>query len=195
MPSPAPTAVPAALLVLLLGATACTSDDPAERSGETAEDVAAAPLDPTEVEVGEVVGDVARERRRTAAQEVAQVVERWWAAAYDEPALPLARGDVGEDLFPGFTAGAAARARADRDVTTAAGLDERVEEVAVQRRRVVVDLLGRRGRPEAATARVLLVLAPRAGDEELRPVRRSGRLLLTRGPQGWRVFGYDLRKG
>lgn len=196
MPTPARGGPAVVTLVLLAGLAACTSDGAEEGADAPADEAVEAPAVPTEVVVGEVVGEPPRAQRTAAAQEVAAVVDGWLDAAYVEASLPLAAQDVDAGTFPGFTPGAARRAADDAPATTAAGLPEGTTAVEVLQRRVAVDLLGpRRGRPEAATARVLLRLRPSVDGEALRPVARSGRLLLTRGPQGWRVFGYDLRKG
>jgi hypothetical protein len=74
-----------------------------------------------------------------------------------------------------------------------ADVGERIEGVEAKRRRVAVDVLAVKQRPVAVTARVLLGFRT-TGDVE-RTVRVQGRLYLTRGGDGWRVFGYDMTKG
>ena len=53
-------------------------------------------------------------------------------------------------------------------------------------------MLAVKGRPSGATARFVLRFAT-SGDVQ-RKVEVRGRLFLTPGTDGWRIFGYDVTK-
>jgi hypothetical protein len=142
------------------------------------------------VTIGRVTGTLPREARRRLAHQIGDVVDGWMDAAYVGGDYP--RGDFA-DAWPGFTDGARDRARHDRQLMSNADIGRRIEGVEAKRRRVTVDVLAVRQRPVAVTARVLLGFRT-TGDVE-RKVRVQGRLYLTHGGHGWRVFGYDMTKG
>ena len=53
-------------------------------------------------------------------------------------------------------------------------------------------MLSARSRPAGVTAHVVLRFATTGDTTE--DVRVAGRLYLTKGEQGWQVFGYDVTK-
>ena len=193
-------------VVLLGGAVACSDGDgdgagAAPRSASTASPSASAPsvrpgerLEPLgPVRLGQVVGGLDRDRRRQVLREVGTVTDDWLRAAY--LAGPWPRRDFSR-AWPRFTPAAERLARADRALTSNADLGRRVTDVVPRSRRIDVDVLVARGWAQAATARVRLAFR---AEQRRGPASRGyvvhGRLLLTHGDAGWRVFGYDLSKG
>jgi hypothetical protein len=118
------------------------------------------------------------------------VTDGWLRAAYLSGPWP--RRDFSR-AWPGFTPAAQRLARADRALTSNADLGRRVTAVVPRSRRIEVDVLVARGWAQAATAR--LRLAFRTDGKARRAYVVRGRLFLTHGDAGWRVFGYDLAKG
>lgn len=184
-------------LVTVGALSGCSGDEP---SGSTSGPTVAAPSGsavPTDagatVSVGRVTGTLERPRRVEAVDAVGTLTERWFTAAYLGEGGPPARV---ADAFPGFTRGAAAQAREDRDLTTNAGLPAGVDDIVGRRGDVVVDLLATGGRAQAATSRFTLVMGL-LGDRE-RVDRVRGRLYLTPDPArrgAWQVVGYDVQRG
>lgn len=183
----------AVVTCLALAGTSCstvspdvTTQDPAA-SGTAS---GAATAEHTQADVGRIVGRLPGARRKAVRTEVTAVVDAWWEAAFLGGGYP--RTDFA-DAFPGFTDGAARRARADRDLLSNADIGDRVESVRPLMRKLRLDLLAVHQRARSVTARFDLRLrttGDRAGRLQVR-----GRLFLTRTPDGWRVFGYDVSKG
>jgi hypothetical protein len=180
------------LLVLAASVGACRdgASDAGAAGSSASSRSSAPPAVQTVVTVGRVTGTLPREARRRLAHQIGGVVDGWMDAAYVGGDYP--RRDFA-DSWPGFTAGARDRARRDRDLMSNADIGERIEGVEAKRRRVTVDVLAVKRHPVGVTARVLLGFRT-TGDVE-RKVRVQGRLYLTRGRDGWRVFGYDITKG
>jgi len=191
--------VPALLCVLLLALTTvsgCSEDGPgapAPKASETDLTSSSAPGSApvrTRAQVGRVVGRLPRARRVLVRRQVTRVVDRWWQAAYlggDYPRSGFSSS------FPGFTDGAAQRARRDRLLMSNADIGDRVDSVTATRRRLQLDLLAVGSRTRSVTARFELRF--KTTGERARRVTVRGRLFLTRRPTGWRVFGYDVTKG
>ncbi len=187
---------PVALLLLVALATgACSSGD---NGGQTSADPStpapttrsAAPEVRTTVSLERVPGRLPAEVRQRVRRQVGDVVDRWFDAAYVGGRWP--RTDF-RDAFPGFTPGARAQARHDKALMTNQPLATRIDGVRATRRLVRVDVLPAHGRAAAATARFLLELTTTG--KARRSVAVRGRLFLTPGPHGWKVFGYDVAKG
>lgn len=174
-------------LVLGLGSTGCTGDSEPEPSGASPSE--AAPLETT-AKIGAVAGKIAPARAKLVVPEVTAVVDGWLDAAYVGGDYP--REDF-TDAFPGFTLGAAEEATKDIDLMSNADIGTRIDGVTATARRVNVDVLGAKGAPAGATARVRLVFTT-SGDLE-RTVSVTGRLRLTETDGGWQVFAYDVAKG
>lgn len=186
-------------LVLALAAGGCSSDGPTAgpdaRTTETATTTSVtgpAPL-ATRADIGTVVGRLPGTRRKVVREQVTEVLDRWWDAAYVGGAYP--RTDFGR--YPGFTPGAARRATYDRDLMSNADIGDHVVSVTPLMRRARLDLLAVDRRVRSVTARFdLRMRVDLAG--AVAPSRRlqvRGRVFLTRQPAGWRVFGYDVTKG
>lgn len=144
----------------------------------------------TTAEIGRIIGRLPGARRKAVRKEVTAVIDRWWDAAHLTQAGALT--DVSA-AFPGFTAGARRRARFDRDLMTQGGID--ADSVTPLMRRVRLDLLAVNKRARSVTARFDLRTRVKASTGRQGRMQVRGRLFLTRGPAGWRIFGYDISKG
>lgn len=177
-------------VALLLGALlllpACSADEPEAGPSSSSPSASETPPPPAQVRTGTVTGRVGAKAQERSTRQVGDVVLAWYDAAYG--ADPRAA-----EAFPGFTQGARREARRDRMLLSNLDIADRIDGVETRRRDVTVDLLGTRGRPVGATARVRLVFRT-SGDLERRVVV-TGRLRLVPGPDGWQVFAYDLTKG
>ncbi|MET1059851.1 MAG: hypothetical protein ABWX84_09650 [Nocardioides sp.] len=187
------TSTVTALLVLALGAGACSGDggddaaDPSSASSAAGQ--TARPEVKLRVRVGTLAGELQRQRRRAVAKDVGRVVDRWFEAAYlggDYPRKSF------QDSWPGFTAGARDLAHRDRTLTSNALLGERVDAVRATAKDVKVDVFSPKRRPAGATARFRLVF--RTTGKAERRVVVNGRLMLTRVKGTWRVFGFDVKR-
>lgn len=194
---------PALVMVLVLAAAGCSSDDPSDRptTGGTETAVTTSVAGPAPVttrsEIGTVIGRLPGPRRKAVRLQVTDVLDRWWDAAYVGGAYP--RTDFRR--YPGFTPGAARRATYDRDLMSNADIGERVTSVTPLMRKARLDLLAVDRRARSVTARFdLRMRVALAGTDAGQPARTRrlqvrGRVFLTRQPAGWRVFGYDVTKG
>jgi hypothetical protein len=187
--------VPSVLGLVLVLAGCSGGDEDDEPGGDAGSSSAAtsAPADPgipTRVEVGEVVGKLAKRPARKVAADVAGVVDRWLNAAYVGGDYP--RSKFG-DAFPGFTKDAAALARRQRGLMSNQAVGDRVDSVTATRRVVRVDLLAPKGKAAGATAHVNLVI--KLAGKVKRTDQIRGRLVLTRSGDKWRVFGFDIERG
>lgn len=178
------------LVIGLSGATACTAldltdpDDVPGRSG-------APGVEPilTEATIGLVEGELPEKARTRLKTKIAGVVDRWFEAAY---AGEYPRTDF-SGAYPGFSRGAARMAARDGDLMSNAEVAERIEGVEFTKRRVRVDVLAVKRKAVGVTAR--FVLAQDTTGELEQSERISGNLYLTRRPGGWKIFGYDAKRG
>ncbi|PUA80294.1 hypothetical protein [Nocardioides currus] len=185
-----------ALLPSSVAVAGCSaSTDPASPGaaashvGATVRTEPAAPSElATTAQVGTVVGRLPGQRRKAVRKDVTSVIDRWWEKAYLSGAG--SQTDVAS-AFPGFTPGARRRATFDRELMTNVDLD--AAELTPLMRKVRLDLLAVDRRAKSVTARFDLRM--RTTGTEAGRLRVSGRLFLTRKPQGWQVFGYDVSKG
>ena len=178
-------------LALLAG---CSGDDePAPSSdpdGSATGAPEAAPLTTTAT-IGKVAGTALPEKRRAAlVQDLLPIVDGWVDGAYVGGSWP--RTDVG-DAFAGFSAGARQDAEGDLDVLSNADVGDRVTGVTATTRRLYLDVLAVKRRAAAVTARVWLKFD--TAGEVARSETVKARLFLTRGQDGWEVFGYDVSAG
>ena len=145
---------------------------------------------PTKVGIHRVHGRLPVARRKAVRAQVGKVVDRWWEAAYLGGSYPRTSFPA---AFPGFTAAAEKRARADKALLTNRTAGPRIDSVTPRKRTVTLDILASGGQARAVTARFVLTFdpsGPRTGTTTVR-----GRLFLTRPRGAWRVFGYDVAKG
>jgi hypothetical protein len=159
------------------------SDDSGGASGERASAVE------TDARLGKVRGRLGKARSRQVLTAATAIVERWSDQGYggDYP-----RKDFGP-AFGEFTKDARSLAVKQAAVLSNAGLGGRLEDVEIVSRVVRVDVAAPKGRPAGATARFRLKITMSGGVERTDLV--TGRLLLTPTKDGWRVFGFDVRRG
>ena len=184
------------VLALALTLAACSGDssepsaDPGdgEPAGSEATDVPA-PVETTAT-LGKVTGKLPKAKRPKVRQQVAHAVDAWFDAAYVAGDYP--RNDFA-DAWPGFTTGAKADAQSDKALMSNQDIGSEIAGVEATARKVTVDVLAVKGKASGATARFVLKFRT-DGDVE-RKVEVRGRLFLTPGAEGWRIFGYDVTKG
>ncbi len=183
------------VIVLSLPLTACQSvSEPSaapERlsQGDDQVRLAAHPVETTTT-IHRVFGRLPGSRRKAVRRQVGEVVDRWWDAAYLAGTYPRSSFP---SAFPGFTAGAEKRARADKALMTNRTRGPYVDSVTARHRRVSLDILATGRQPRAVTAHIALRFdteGARAGTTVVR-----GRLFLTHRRGAWRIFGYDVAKG
>lgn len=190
----APRSASAGLACLLLAClllAGCSGDDesaPPEPS-ETSSTPAAAPPLATKTSVQHVTGRLPKKPRAQLVEEITAAVDVWIDRGYggEYPRTDFA------GAFGSFTTGARARAEADRNLLTNAGVGERIDGVEMTARAVRLDVLAPGGRPAAVTAHVHVGM--QFGGEVTRRDRVLGALYLTRESGEWKVFGYDLKRG
>ncbi|MEP9361529.1 hypothetical protein ABLE68_01100 [Nocardioides sp. CN2-186] len=177
----------AGVVLLAAAAAACSGSDgssdsgPGDPAGSSATDTPVV----TDVAFGKITGALPGAAKAELSDQVQEVVDGWFDAAY------LGDGGGGGDSWPGFTQGAAADARADGDLMSNAGLPAGTE-VEATRRAVKIDVLAVKKRPVGVTAHVTLKFV--TSQDEQQVTRIGGRLYLTPGKDGWRVFGFDVTK-
>ncbi len=193
-PTPVAALLAASLAVSLAMSLAACSGDSSDSGGPSEPGGSQATEEPgpltTTANLGKVTGKLAQEKRATVRQQVRQAVDAWFDAAYVGGDYP--RNDFA-DSWPGFTAGAAADAKKDKALMSNQDIGTEITGVEATKRKVTVDVLAVKGRPVAATARVVLEFT--ADGDAPRDVVVRGRLFLTKSPDGWQVFGYDMTKG
>lgn len=201
MPRPSPGRFPWArrcagvVLVLSLPLTACQSaSEPSaapERlsQGDDRVRLAAHPVETT-TKIHQVFGRLPEPGRKAVRRQVGQVVDRWWDAAYLGGTYPRSSFP---SAFPGFTASAEKRARADKALMTNQTKGPHVDSVTARHRRVSLDILATGRRARTVTAHVVLRFDTEGAKAGTTVVR--GRLFLTHKRGAWRIFGYDIAKG
>ena len=183
------------VLVASLAATACQSPSspsasPERLSRNDAQATLASHPVPTKTGIHRVFGRLPDARRKVVRRQVGKVVDRWWDAAYLGGAYPRSSFP---SAFPGFTAGAEKRARADKALLTNLSHGPRIDSVTPKHRRVTLDILATGKQARSVTAHFVLRFET-AGEKTGTTVVR-GRLFLTRKRGAWRIFGYDVAKG
>ena len=191
----APCAVGLALVLLVPFASACQSTaDPSAAPERLSRSDSRATLtsqpEPTKAGIHRVHGRLPVARRKAVRTQVGAVVDRWWDAAYLGGAYPRSSFP---SAFPGFTAAAEERARADKALLTNRVAGPRIDSVTTRRRTVTLDILAADRQARAVTARFVLTFDTTGSRTRTTTVR--GRLFLTRKRSAWRIFGYDVAKG
>jgi hypothetical protein len=177
-------------LVLVAALGACSDDGPDPDESEAPEATGeVAPGITTTATIGKVSGRLPRADRAPLRQRVTEVVDAWIDAAYVGGDYP--RSDFG-DAFRVFTQDARRLAEGDRRLMSNAGLGDRVDSVTATARKLQIDVLAAKGRAVGVTGRFVLVLD--LDGEVRRTDRIAGRLFLSYH-RGWRVFGYDVKRG
>jgi len=139
----------------------------------------------TTATIGKVTGKLDRRQRTPLRKKVTATFDSWVDAAY-------LSGD-GADPFAGFIKDAARLAKKDQAQMSNAALGNRVDSVTARKRELSIEVLADRGRPAGVTGRFVLVLE--LDGQVTRTDRIVGRLFLRRGHGGWKVFGYEVKRG
>ena len=176
----------AVAIVLVAGLGACTgsgsdSDDAVPAPGAES---SSAPGIRTTATIGKVTGKLRRDQRAPLRKKVTATFDSWVDAAY------LSSGD---DAFAGFIKDAAKLAKKDRAQMSNAALGDRFESVTAKTRKLSIEVLADRGRAAGVTGRFVLVL--KLDGQATRTDRIAGRLFMRRGHGGWKVFGYEVKRG
>ena len=178
----------AALMLLLVGAVACTDDgdsspESQDEPGSTASDPADEAIHTT---VEGVIGKLARDRRADLKAGVNAAVDGWFEGAFlgDFPRADYA------PAFDGFTEGAREDALGDLALLSNKEIEARIENAEAGNRRVRLEVLAPRGEPQGVTAHFVLDFFTYGELEDHRRVR--GSLYLTPQEGTWRIFGYDV---
>jgi hypothetical protein len=184
-----------ALVLLVPLTSACQSSAepsaaPERLSRSDAQATLASNPAPTKVGIHRVHGRLPVARRKVVRRQVGAVVDRWWEAAYLGGTYPRSSFPA---AFPGFTAAAEQRARADKALLTNQTAGPRIDSVTARQRKVTLDILATDRQARAVTAQFVLKLDTTGQKTGTTTVR--GRLFLTRKRGAWRVFGYDVAKG
>jgi hypothetical protein len=109
-------------------------------------------------------------------------------------AVSYPRSDFG-NAFASFSAGAARKARHDRDLLTNAGLGADTVAVVPRHQAAYLSVLAPGRVAVGITANIHLRLLVEHGQAPAQQVTVKGRLLLTRRKSGgWQIFGYDLSR-
>ena len=192
------SAIAATLLSVAVATTACSGDSSGDPTGpegapadggSSATDPDAAPPLATKATLGRVTGRLPKSKQSKVRKQVARAVDAWFDAAYVAGDYP--RNDFA-NAWPGFTTGAKADAQGDKQLMSNQSIGTKISAVDAKTRKVTVDMLAVKGRPAGATARFVLRFAT-SGDMHRKIVIR-GRLFLTPGKDGWRIFGYDVTR-
>jgi hypothetical protein len=181
----------AALVVVGLATGGCSDGSDGEPGDAAATSSGSAgPVEVvTAASLGELAGKLPQARRDQLVGEVQQVVDGWIDAAYLSGDYP--RTDFAGS-WPGFTARAQAKAERDGDLMSNRDIGASIDGVEPEKRQVTLDVMSIQQKPVGVTARVVLRFATTG--ETVKDVRVAGRLYLTKGKQGWQVFGYDVTK-
>lgn len=171
-----------------LGACSGGGDDepdvaPRESASEASEEVT------TEAAPGKVRGRLSTKAVDAIVAEITTVVDGWIDAGLggEYPRTDFAAA------FARFTPDARALAVKQSALLTNAEVGADLERVELTERVVRVDLVAPKGKVAGATARIHLTLELEGGVDRTDLV--TGRLMLTPASGGWRVFGFDVRRG
>jgi hypothetical protein len=176
----------AASLVLVVGLSACSGDGSDSDDGDGPPGADAPPPGiRTTATIGKVTGKLARGQRAPLRKKVTATFDSWVDAAY------LSGG--GGDAFAGFVKDAAKLAKKDGAQMSNGALRDRVDSVTATTRKLSIEVLADKGRPAAVTGRFVLVLD--LDGQTTRTDRIAGRLFLRRGHDGWKIFGYEVKRG
>ncbi|RYC14732.1 hypothetical protein [Nocardioides zhouii] len=185
------------VLVLLvpLSATGCQSASepsasPERLSRNDAQASLASHAMPTTTKIQRVHGRLPDARRKAVRRQVGQVVDRWWDAAFLGGTYPRSSFP---SAFPGFTAGAEQRAKADKALLTNQTRGPHVDSVTARHKSVSLDILAT-GK-QARTVTAAFVLRFESSGDKAGTTTVRGRLFLVHKRGAWRIFGYDVAKG
>lgn len=186
-----PLAVLGAVLVTSVAFVGgCSNDEPSTPAAkEPTEPGVSTPAErpiSTKATVGRVIGKLGAKQKARMKADVAAVVDEFFDNAYlgDFP-----RSSFGK-AYASFTQGARADAERDADLLSNTEIADRIDLATGTKRRVALDVLAVKGKPQGVTARFTLDFKT-AGELE-RVERVKGYLLLADEGEGWKVFGYSV---
>lgn len=186
-----PLAVLGAVLVTSVAFVGgCSNDEPSTPAAkEPTEPGVSTPAErpiSTKATVGRVIGKLGAKQKARMKADVAAVVDEFFDNAYlgDFP-----RSSFGK-AYASFTQGARADAERDADLLSNTEIADRIDLATGTKRRVALDVLAVKGKPQGVTARFTLDFET-AGELE-RVERVKGYLLLADEGEGWKVFGYSV---
>lgn len=175
----------AAAIVLVAGLGACTGSGPDSDDDDPAPGASSTPGIRTTATIGKVTGKLNRDLRAPLRKKVTATFDSWVDAAY--------LSSDGADAFAGFIKDARALAKKDGAQMSNAAVWDRVDSVTAITRKLSIEVLADKGRPAAVTGRFVLVLE--LDGQTTRTDRIAGRLFLRRGNDGWKIFGYEVKRG
>ncbi|MCX6400110.1 MAG: hypothetical protein NTX33_09290 [Propionibacteriales bacterium] len=178
-----------ALLALVLALTGCSGgdDDPADKGGPAGDSAADAIA--TDARIVKVSGRLDAAAEEKVLTDVTEVMDRWIDGAY---AGDYPRTDF-DAAFEDFTKDAKALALTQTAILSNAEDGAELTGVELTQRLVRIDVLAPKGKVAGVTVRFRLALALAGAAERTDLV--SGRLMLTPTKAGWKVFGFDVRRG
>jgi hypothetical protein len=198
MRSPRRTLIAAAVLLLGLGAGACTSESDSGEPAGSAPDPTATDDAPQlrqraasyDLSYGRVAGKLGRGKRKQTLRAITKPVRVWVNEGFVDGPWPR-KGF--EAAFTPFSAGTAKSARNNARLLTMQALGPNLVDVVPQRRRVRVSATAARGRPIGATARVDLAMFGLNQQGSRLSVHVRGDVFLSATKEkGWQIFGYEL---
>lgn len=189
-----PLAVLVAVLVTSVAFIGGCSDDEPEPPAASEPDGSSDAASPTETArpittkttVGRVIGKLGSRQKAKLKEDVSALVDEFFDNAY---LGEFPRSSFGK-AYASFTEGARADAERDADLLSNTDIADRIDVATGTRRRVALDVLAVKGKPQGVTARFTLDF--RTAGELERTERVKGYLLLADEGAGWRVFGYDV---
>jgi hypothetical protein len=168
----------------------CSDDDSAPPAAQEPSDSAASTPEArpitTKTTVGRVIGKLGDKQRDRMKAEVSAVVDGFFDNAYlgEFPRTSF------DQAYASFTQGARGDAVRDADLLSNTEIAEQIDTATGTKRRVSLDVLAVKGKPQGITARFTLDFET-AGELE-RTDRVKGYLLLADEGNGWQVFGYSV---
>lgn len=169
------------------------NDDPSSPEGREPGDSSgsAGSIEPpvtTKTTVGRVIGTLGKKQKELMKTDVSAVVDEFFDNAYlgEFPRTSF------DKAYAAFTRGAADDAVRDADLLSNADIADQIDQATSTKRRVSLDVLAVKGKAQGVTASFTLDFDT-TGELELSE-RVKGKLLLTKGGDGWQVFGYDVMR-
>ncbi|GAB3258780.1 hypothetical protein GCM10027448_29830 [Nocardioides dilutus] len=162
-----------------------SASEPDESTDSGSPTEAARPIT-TKTTVGRVIGKLGAKQKERLKSDVSALVDEFFDNAYlgDFPRSSF------DKAYASFTEGARADAERDADLLSNTDIADRIDAATGTKRRVALDVMAVKGKPQGVTARFTLDF--RTVGELERTERVKGYLLLADEGGGWRVFGYDV---
>lgn len=194
------TSLAVAAIAMTVLTTGCTSDDdkdadpptPSTSSAPTEEPPPPPPPDaPFQVAVRQIGGGIGKADRQRIRAAVAKPISAYFDGAFVGGTYPRDDFSAG---FRSWTPDAAKLAERRPGTTTNVILGKDAVDVTTNEQRADLYVFARNGNAGGATARVRVRLTETLDDGSSVKVAFSGSLYLTRNPNGWKIFGFDLSR-